>query len=111
MRTVPDEVELCLPFFLRLCVHSVVSTGARLDESAVIVARELHGRLVAAAAPAGLRRHFEDSLSELVDLVSSLAPRLPPQMIADFAAKASQARVAATLERTLKARKADRPAA
>lgn len=110
MRTVQDEVERCLPFFLRLCVHGVVSTGARLDESAVTIARELHGRLVAAAAPAALRQHFEDSLSDLVDLVSSLAPRLPPQMIADFASKSSPARVAATLERTLRGRLTSRTA-
>jgi len=111
MRTVADEVERCLPFFLRLCIHSVVTTGARLDESAVTVARELHGRLVAASAPADLRRHFEDSLSDLVDRVSSLAPRLPPQMIVDFAAKSSQAKVAATLERTLRGRLAPHSAA
>lgn len=104
MRTVPEEVQLCLPFFLRLCVQGVVTTGARLDEAAVTVARDLHGRMVAAGAAPDLRRHFEQSLSDLVDLVSSLAPRLPPQMVADFAGKTSPARVAATLERSLRAR-------
>jgi hypothetical protein len=100
MRTVAEEVERCLPYFVRLCVNSVVVTGARLDESAVQVARELHGRLPGAAKPE-LRSHFEATLSDLVDLVSALAPRLPPQLLHDFAEKASQAQVASTLERSL----------
>lgn len=100
MRSVADEVERCLPFFVRLCVNSVIQTGSRLDESAVEVARELYARLPA-AVPAELRSHFEAALSDLVDLVSALAPRLPPQMLSDFAEKSSQAQVAATLERSL----------
>lgn len=100
MRSVVEEVERCLPFFIRLCVNSVVVTGARLDESAVEVARELHGRMPASTG-ADLKAHFEATLSDLVDLVSSLAPRLPPQLLSDFAQKASQAQVAATLERSL----------
>ena len=100
MRSVADEVERCLPFFVRLCVNSVIQTGARLDESAVEVARELYGRFPE-STPAELRTHFEAALSDLVDLVSALAPRLPPQMLSDFAEKASQAQVAATLERSL----------
>jgi hypothetical protein len=100
MRSVAEEVERCLPYFVRLCVNSVVVTGARLDESAVEVARELHGRLPATVA-SELRDHFEATLSDLVDLVSALAPRLPPQLLHDFAEKASQAQVAATLERSI----------
>lgn len=100
MRSVSDEVERCLPYFVRLCVNSVIQTGARLDESAIKVASELYKRFPA-TIPADLRSHFEATLSGLVDLVSALAPRLPPQMLRDFAAKASQAKVAATLERSL----------
>lgn len=100
MRSVAEEVERCLPYFVRLCVNSVVVTGARLDESAVEVARELHGRLPGAVG-ADLKEHFEATLSDLVDLVSALAPRLPPQLLHDFAEKASQAQVAATLERSI----------
>lgn len=101
MRSVAEEVERCLPYFVRLCVNSVVATGARLDESAVEVARELHARLPATVR-ADLKGHFEATLSDLVDLVSALAPRLPPQLLHDFAEKASQAQVAATLERSLR---------
>jgi hypothetical protein len=101
MRSVAEEVERCLPFFVRLCVNSVVVTGARLDESAVEVARELHARLPA-SVKSELKDHFEATLSDLVDLVSALAPRLPPQLLHDFAEKASQAQVAATLERSLR---------
>lgn len=100
MRSVADEVERCLPFFVRLCVNSVIQTGSRLDESAIEVARELYGKFPA-STPADLRTHFEATLSDLVDLVSALAPRLPPQMLSDFAEKASQAQVSATLERSL----------
>ncbi|MCA0320934.1 MAG: hypothetical protein LCH88_23025 [Proteobacteria bacterium] len=107
MRSVAEEVERCLPYFVRLCVNSVVATGVRLDESAVEVARELHGRLPV-SVKAELKAHFETTLSDLVDLVSALAPRLPPQLVHDFAEKASQAQVAATLERSL--RSALRPA-
>lgn len=100
MRSIADEVERCLPFFVRLCVDSVIQTGSRLDESAVEVARELHGRFPGTISPE-LRLHFETTLSDLVNLVSALAPRLPPQMLSDFAEKASQAQVSATLERSL----------
>lgn len=101
MRSVAEEVERCLPLFVRLCVSSVIVTGARLDESAVEVARDLHDKFPV-AIESDLREHFEATLSDLVDLVSALAPRLPPQMIGDFAEKASQAQVAATLERSLR---------
>lgn len=100
MRSVADEVERCLPFFVRMCVNSVVQTGARLDESAVEVARELYSRFPDSIS-AELRTHFVAALSDLVDLVSALAPRLPPHMLSEFVEKASQAQVAATLERSL----------
>ena len=101
MRSVAEEVERCLPFFVRLCVNSVVVTGARLDESAIEVAREMHARLPVSMG-GDLKAHFEATLSDLVDLVSSLAPRLPPQMLHDFTRKTSQARVAASLARSLR---------
>ncbi|MBX9991373.1 hypothetical protein [Phreatobacter oligotrophus] len=100
MRSVSDEVERCLPYFVRLCVNSVVATGAKLDESAIEVARNIHRNLPAVTDPV-LRDHFEATLADLVHLVSALAPRLPPEMIRDFAEKASQAQVAATLKRSL----------
>ena len=100
MRPVADEVERCLPFFVRLCVHSVIQTGSRLDEAAIEVARETYDRLPA-TTPAELRLHFETTLSDLVELVGALTPRLPPQLVRDFAEKASQAQVAATLVRSL----------
>lgn len=101
MRSVAEEVERCLPYFIRLCVNSVVVTGARLDESAVEIARNLHGRLPATVKPE-FRDHVEAALAALVDLVSALAPRLPPQLLHDFAEKASQAQIAMTLERSLR---------
>lgn len=100
MRSVAEEVERCLPFFVRLCVHTVIATGSRLDETAVQLARDLYFKFPAATG-ADLRQHFEATLSDLVDLVSTLAPRLPPQILVDFAAKASEAQIAATLERSL----------
>ncbi|MBY0364572.1 MAG: hypothetical protein K2X45_21920 [Phreatobacter sp.] len=100
MRSVPDEVERCLPFFVRLCVSSVVASGMRLDEAAVQMARDLYFKFPA-AMDSELRLHFEATLSDLVDLVTSLAPRLPPQTLISFAEKASQAQIAATLQRSL----------
>lgn len=101
MRPVAEEVERCLPFFVRLCVNTVVITGSALDQAAISVARDIHARLPSGVAT-DLRKHFEATLSDLVDLVSALAPRLPPQMLADFAERASHAQVAATLERSLR---------
>lgn len=100
MRSVAEEVERCLPYFVRLCVNSVVVTGARLDESAIQVARDLHGKLPL-TVKVEIKEHFEATLANLVDLVSALAPRLPPQLLHDFAEKASQSQVASTLERSL----------
>lgn len=101
MQSVSEEVERCLPYFIRLCVNGVVASGARLDEAAIEVARELHGRLPFSVAKE-LKLHFEIALKELVNLVSALAPRLPPQLLRDFAQRASEAQVAATLARSLR---------
>jgi hypothetical protein len=102
MQTVAEEVERCLPYFVRLCVNSVIVTGAGLDEAARIVAQELTDRMKREAGMAqDLREHFGSALEQLIELVATLAPRLPPQMLAEFAEKASQGQVASTLERSL----------
>lgn len=110
MRTIDDEVQICLPSFTRLCVASVVATGARLDEAAVTVARELHSR-IPSTMTAELVKRFEETLSLLVDLVSALSPRLPPQLLKDFSEKASQTEVCETLQRSITAalRKSSQP--
>lgn len=101
MPSVTAEVERCLSSFVRLCVDRVIRTGEGLDRSAIGVASDLHdGFPPAISAP--LRHHFEASLAELVDLVSALASRLPPQVLRDFAERASQVQIAATLERSLR---------
>lgn len=100
MRSVEDEAKICLPNFTRLCIASVVATGARLDQTAVTVARELHSRIPKHMGT-DLVRHFEETLSLLVDLVSALSPRLPPQLLRDFSEKTSQAQVCASLLRSI----------
>lgn len=100
MRSVEDEAKVCLPHFTRLCIASVVATGARLDQTAVTVARELHSRIPEYMGT-DLIRHFEETLALLVDLVSALSPRLPPQLLTDFSEKTSQAQVCATLLRSI----------
>ncbi|QCI63163.1 hypothetical protein [Phreatobacter stygius] len=102
MPTIAEEVERCLPYFVRLCVNSVIVTGAGLDESARIVAQELADRMKREPGMGlDLQDHFAATLEDLIQLVSTLAPRLPAQMLTEFAEKASQAQVASTLERSL----------
>jgi hypothetical protein len=100
MRSVADDVERCLPYFVRLCIDKVIASGSPLDDAAVQQARDLYFKFPQ-GMNADLRSHFEAVLSDLVDLVSALAPRLPPQTLVDFAEKASQAQIASTLERSL----------
>lgn len=102
MPTIAEEVERCLPYFVRLCVNSVIVTGTGLDEAARMVAQELADRMNREARMGDdLKEHFAATLEELIHLVSSLAPRLPGRMLMEFAEKASQAQVASTLERSL----------
>lgn len=100
MRTITAEVEICLPYFTRLCVHSVVTTGVSLDAAAHQVARELYGRLPK-STPADFAAHFTQALEILVELVSSLAVRLPPQLISDFSARTSASQVSDTLKNSI----------
>ncbi len=44
-----------------------------------------------------LKRHFEDTLSSLVDVVSALKNRITPEMLKDYCEKSTQAQVANTL--------------
>lgn len=104
MRSLPDEVERCMPFFVRLCINRVIASGIRLDEAAIQMARDLYIKFPP-TMDRELRLHFEATLSDLVDLVTSLAPRLPPQTLISFAAKASQVQIATTLERSLLAQR------
>lgn len=101
MQSVASEVERCLSLFVRLCVNRVIHTGDGLDRSAVVVAAELHAKFPGAISDV-LRTHFEASLAQLVDLVSALASRLPPQVVRDFSERASEVQIAATLERSLR---------
>jgi len=100
-QSVATEVERCLSSFVRLCVNRVIQTGEALDKSAIMVASALHAKLPPATS-AALRAHFEASLAQLVELVSALAARLPPQVLRDFAERASEVQIAATLERSLR---------
>lgn len=100
-QSVVTEVERCLSSFVRLCVNRVIQTGEALDKSATMVATALHAKLPSATS-AALRAHFEASLAQLVDLVSALASRLPPQVLRDFAKRASEVQIAAALERSLR---------
>lgn len=86
---------------MQLCVERVVEQGSPLDASALEVARFFHQRLPT-GAPAALKEHFIAALSDLVDLVSALAPRLPPAMLAQFVQQASVTQVAEALERSLR---------
>lgn len=102
MRTVAEEVERCLPYFVRLCVNSVITSGAPLDEASRHVALDLSDRMRRQAGMTDvLQDHFYSALETLINLVSALSPRLPPDLLRDFAEKATQAQVASTLERSL----------
>ena len=100
MRSITAEVEVCLPFFTRLCVNSVVATGVTLDVAAQQVAREIYGR-IPGSMPADLSTHFTQALEILVELVSSLATRLPPQLISDYSARTSTFQVSDTLKNSI----------
>lgn len=102
MRTVAEEVERCLPYYVRLCVNSVIVSGAPLDEASRHVALDLSDKMRRQAGMSGDQQdHFYATLEQLIGLVSALAPRLPPDLLRDFAEKATQAQVASTLERSL----------
>lgn len=100
MRSITAEVEICLPFFTRLCVNSVVATGVTLDVAAQQVAREIYER-IPGSMPADLSTHFTQALEILVELVSSLATRLPPQLIIDYSARTSTFQVSDTLKNSI----------
>ena len=100
MRSITAEVEVCLPFFTRLCVNSVVATGVTLDVAAQQVAREIYGR-IPGSMPADFSTHFTQALEILVELVSSLATRLPPQLISDYSARTSTFQVSDTLKNSI----------
>ncbi|QCK88152.1 hypothetical protein E8L99_21510 [Phreatobacter aquaticus] len=102
MRTVAEEVERCLPYFVRLCVNSVIVSGAPLDEASRHVALDLSDKMRRQPGmSADQQDHFYSALEQLIQLVSALSPRLPPDLLRDFAEKATQAQVASTLERSL----------
>lgn len=95
-----EEVERCLPHFIRLCVQRAIDKGIALDAAAIEVSRSFYGRFPKTIAP-DVREHFTRALSDLVDLASALAPRLSVQMLQDYVARASVDQVAAVLERSL----------
>lgn len=103
MRSVEDEVSLCLGNFTRLCVAEAVKNEETLDRATIRVARQLHESFPAGIEP-DLRSHFENTLGRLVELVSALAARLTPQMLRGYCEQSSQSQVAATLERSLSMR-------
>lgn len=96
MRSLKDEVMICLPHFTRLCVASVVETGNSLDECAKIVARKIYN-CIPETENMALVQHFERTLEVLVRFVSALSPNLPPHVLRDFAEKTSESQVSGTL--------------
>lgn len=71
-----------------------------IDASALEVARAFYSRFPATMS-ADLQEHFTDTLSDLVDLASALAPRISLPMLKDYVARASVDQVATLLERSL----------
>ncbi len=100
MRQVEEEVSLCLADFTRLCVAESVLNDDDLGTAAISVARRIHQNFPAPMSD-DLKRHFEDTLSSLVDVVSALKHRITPEMLKDYCEKSTQAQVANTLCRSI----------
>lgn len=95
-----EEVERCLPHFIRLCVWRSINDQIGIDASAVEIARSFHGRFPSTMPPE-LRDHFTVALCDLVELASALAPRISLPMLKDFVERASLEQVSTLLERSL----------
>lgn len=100
MRSVEDEVSLCLRDFTRLCVAEALSEHETLKHAANSVAQRLNEHFPPGITPE-LRSHFEATLWRLTDLVSALGVRLTPQTLKSYCEQSSQSQVAATLARSL----------
>lgn len=95
-----EEVERCLPHFIRLCVQRSIDSDITIDTSALEVARSFYARFPSTISE-DLQEHFTEVLANLVDLASALATRLSLSMLKDYAERASVEQVSALLERSL----------
>lgn len=109
-RALDDEIDHCLPFFVRLVVEQALAEGMELDAAATIVANYYRRKMPRERAMSEDRlRFFGDALDGLVAAFAPIAPRVPLARLVDIAGQTGADALAATLSRfILQARTAAR---
>ncbi len=100
MLSVQQDVERCLPLFVRLCINDSLVHSMTFQESASQLRSTFLQRMPGDVSR-DLADHFDHVLAQLETIMGALSQRLSVRRLQEYVDRSSELRVAETVYQTL----------